>query len=397
MQRTFYICTIFALICVSAITWIAAQPQLAAAMSSTQESGTATIPAIGADITVGVIGYEEFADGSIGYGELSEWILTTANPDTATYELTVPTTSLRLSYGLPLDGSGDEYDAYRRTGEAIELSPSENQIINQDFVLIAYDATVRGTVLAPDGSAVSEGSIWVEHNPTGPAQRVAIVDGVFETQIVAGLPYGFYINDGNGDFSGKGMTQTFPYVHTATSGGVEEIELQLEALESTITGIVYESVPANGDSDSEEYDLIPHPGAYVTLLFPYGSAGAEYVGYFEYPMVQTDENGRYTILVASGTSWEIMANGGGPDGLALMTWPMLDPILNTTEAGQTYQVDLTLNNVGMPEMDDTSNDTESDGQSDAAEASTGPLSEGNNGAESSQANVLVLLPLLVTQ
>lgn len=82
VRRSYHIRRVLALICISAFAWMVAQPQSAAAMPSAQDSATATIqgtvlkpddsPAIGAEMTVGMIGYEELPDGSIGYGELSE-------------------------------------------------------------------------------------------------------------------------------------------------------------------------------------------------------------------------------------------------------------------------------------------------------------------------------------
>jgi len=380
---------------------MAAQPQSAAAMSSAQESGTATIqgtvlkpdgsPAIGADIQIALTD-EEFPVG---------WQLVQVDPATATYEVNVAPGTWRLLYTLlPLEGSRGEYDAYTQSGEHVIISITENQTLNQDLTMIAYNATVRGSVLAPDGTAISDGYVLVGGNfyadqwVTEPQRRVEIVDGEFEAQVVAGGQYIIQVDDESDFFIENRLGQPDLYTITPTSDGVNELVLQMLALDAQLTGVVKLIVPGEPNIADEDRESSPLANALVRVYtenarntFSESEISMSREGDY---LAETDENGSFTINVPSGKTYIVTTDmfsefddgsHDTPEAHAIGF-----PILIEVAEPQVHELELFI----APVV----GETEMGGSSDEVEE-TGPLAADNDLIALSQFNVSVFLPVLV--
>lgn len=403
MKRPYHIKNVLALIALCATAWMVALPQSAAAMSSSQDSATATIqgtvlkpdgsPAIGAEMKIA------FTDQDV-----PNWQLAQVDPATATYEINVEPGTWRLLYALlPLEGPRGEYDAYQHSGEHIMISIVENQTVNQDMTLIAYNATVRGSVLAPDGTAISEGYVWVGGNYyedmwiTEPRRRVAIVDGIFEAPVVTGGQYLIQIDDRSSTFLENHWGKPDFYTITPVSDGTNEIVMQMLATDAQITGIVKLVVPGAPNIAVEDRESSPLANALVRVYtknarntVTESSIGMSGEGDY---IARTDENGRFTVNVPSGKTYIIDTDMRDATDSNSDTPPMslagsdMPTVLEVAEP-QAYDVEL----FALPVISGTEMDESSD-----ANGETGPLNADSVAVGNEQMTEFVFLPAFVRQ
>lgn len=308
-------------------------------------------PAIGAKGTVSL------SAGAAGADDW-QWQSAEIDPETATFEAIVLPATWRLSYSLHVYSADDEYAAYKPFGETTVVTVEEDETAVHDMTLIGFDSTVRGTVLAPDGTAISAGRVWVRDG--GFMRRpVEVVDGVFETQLLSGIEYMIEVDDEFGALAANGWGVPALYKITTSPNDTTEIELQLRALDATIFGTVYREEVVSQGSDFIDIQLVPVQNAEVYATTPDGQCIHAITG----------EDGRYALAVPSGTTWDVAAYWGmpGPEREFYATRDKLGVIVADPQA---YEIDLTVAAVSFelpPDLDETF---------DAAEAWSGTLGDG---------------------
>lgn len=308
-------------------------------------------PAIGAAGTIAL------SSGTAGANDW-KWQQTQIDPETATFEAQISAGTWHLTYSLHVYSADDEYASYKPIGEAVTVPVEENETVQYGMMLIGFDSSVRGSVLKPDGTAISDGRVWMRDG--GFTRRpVDIIDGVFETQLLSGIEYMIEVDDALGNLAGSGFGLPNLYRLTATPDSTNEIELQLRTIDASITGTVYKEDLLIHNTELLGLQKLPIQDAEVYAIAPDGQC----------IHAVTNEDGQFTISVPSGTTWEVTASWGTP-------WPerAFYTTVGKTEvvvaAPQAYEVDLSVSDVPIklpPELDETF---------DVAEAWSGTLDDG---------------------
>lgn len=253
------------------------------------------------------------------------WTNSAINPETAEFELSVIGGEWQIAYHLDGFYYGVSSD-YIGAIAPIAITVDDGSVLQQDFTLMAYDATIRGAVLYPDGSPVPDGyaqlrSVANTAMPHGRIYRGAeIVDGEFEVTVLSGLEYEIGVDlkhnmETSGDYMQPNKERITPAADSTT-----DLVMQFIEPDSTIVGIVYQSETGEPAAD-----------AAVTVW----SLGGQY------RHVNADANGAFSVTVQSGATWYMSAWWWSQDGVYMYYQTDAEVEVEVAEAGERTQ-DLTV-------------------------------------------------------
>jgi len=218
------------------------------------------------------------------------WTNTSIDPETAEFELDIIGGEWQIAYHLYGFHYGNSSD-YIGSIAPMAITVENGSVTQQDFMLTAYDATIRGTVLYPDSSPVSYGYAQIrsvgDETGHGTIHRGAkIVKGEFEVKVLSGLEYEIgvdlhYYTGTTGDYMQPNKERITPAADSTT-----DLVMQFIEPDSTIVGTVYQS--ETGD-----------PTRHARVMA--WSLGGQY------RYVDTDANGAFSLAVQSGATWYISA------------------------------------------------------------------------------------------
>jgi len=294
---------------------------------------------------IGVQGMVAMTAGSLAEDNW-QWEGVEIDSETATFEASVTAGEWQLTYSLYVYSADDEYAVYKPIGAVTtSVSVADGSTATQDVTLIGFDSTVRGSILQPDGTSVSEGKVWIRDNAFT-RRPVEIVDGVFETQVLSGVEYQIEVDDESGYFAANKMGVPDLYPFTTTPGSTVDVELQLSSLNASIIGNVYTS------------DAQPVRKAKVYATAPGGQC----------IHAVTDELGAFKFNVPAGTTWYVTAYWQDPADYKFHGTLNEAEVMVVDEQGYTLDLTVVPADYNLPqEVDDTF---------DAAETWKGALSDG---------------------
>ena len=200
---------------------------------------------------------------------------------TGTYELSVTGTDWHIGYYLHTS----DYVPYRT--EPISVSVGSEEAVIQDITLLPLDATIRGTLLDPDGKPMNHAYVWANH-----VEEVAeeyyygssgeAIDGHFEFKVVSGQAYQV------GAYGPLHLGYLQPELQSVTPqvNDVSEVTLQFVRPNATINGTVYQSNT--------------HEPAQNAYIYAWSDDG-------HHVSVKSGSNGQYMLSVVRDTIWNVGA------------------------------------------------------------------------------------------
>ena len=236
-------------------------------------------------------------DGEIFAVQGSNWKDTFINPKDGTFELSLTPGTWELDYYIEV---ADDASYLPYPASSIQVTAVANSTVTQDITLSTVDGTITGTVLDPDGAAVTETIyVWVHRDisQAGTARyfdEVETSDGTFTFKLASGYQYdvGVVLPDGISYFEPK-VTRA-----DLTSDASATLSISLVTSDATITGSV----------------TLADTGSAVEDAFVYAwSADGQAIE------AETDSSGNYSLSLSSGSVWNVGADYETETGTAYKT------------------------------------------------------------------------------
>ena len=265
-------------------------------------------------------------DGEVFAVQGSNWKAIFINPKDGTFELSLTPGNWELDYYIEV---ADDASYLPFPTSSIQVVAVANSTVTQDITLSTVDGTITGTVVDPDGNAVTETVyVWV-HRDTSQAgtpryfDEVETVDGAFSFKLPSGYLYdvGVMVPDGFSYFEPK-VTRV-----DLTNDSSSSLTLSLVTSDATITGIV-----TLADTGSAVEDA---------FVFAWSTDGQAIE-------TETESNGNYTLTLSSGSVWNVGADYETDDGVPYKTGKMVTvDMTNVTSA--TKNLALVTQSYTLPE------------------------------------------------
>jgi hypothetical protein len=166
-----------------------------------------------------------------------------------------------------------------------------NDTNNYDFVLVGADATIRGTVLDPDGNPLNHAWVWAHSEGNGsPGSRIDNGSDTREpdASFTINVPSGREYEVGSNAPGEWGYIQPDFNRVTPAQGGTVTVTLQYKRSDASVTGRVYYK---NGDTE------VPCEWAWVNAW----SDNGQHTG------TGANDQGQFQLNVTGGTIWHLEA------------------------------------------------------------------------------------------
>jgi len=267
------------------------------------------------------------------YGEVSAWMdgpsdswqNASIDPETATYEMTVAGGTWYLDYYV----ESKDYLGYRGS-EPFSVTVEPKGTTQQDITLRSLDGVIRGTVTDPEGSPVEWGHVWANVVPSDEPTEILfygtgaeVIDGSFEMQVVAGLPYAV---GASGDST---YIQPATQVVTPSADSPAVVDLAFRLADGMINGTITARV-----------DDVAQPAEYG-YVYGWSDDGQS-------ASVSADEEGNFAFEVASGTVWHLGASWAPNSGQAHYGTPEDVTVDLTDSISGTVELTLEAEDFLMP-------------------------------------------------
>ncbi|MDB4341702.1 PKD domain-containing protein, partial [bacterium] len=236
-------------------------------------------------------------DGEIFAVMGSNWKDAVIDPNDGTYSLSLTPGLWSISYYIDVDSSSTYLP---KPSADIQVTAVSGSTVTHDITLSTVDGTITGTVLDPEGSALTETVYaWVYRDVSQSGtpryfDEVDAVDGQFNFDLPSGYSYnvGVFLPDGIEHFEPKAVLVDLTSTTSAT------VTLTLLSSDATISGNV--TYVDTGESIEEAY------------VYAWSDDG-------QTVETETDSSGNYSLSLSSGSVWNVGADFETENGEAYKT------------------------------------------------------------------------------